>query len=285
LKTQSNGNKEEALKSDQQIAVLVPALIPLGFFAGGLVLYSVLCLVGRRPALTEKRERGNFFDFFIHYFVWVIGPIERFVVALRLTPNQVTLTALICCAAAAVSIGTGHMATAGWLYVCAGMLDVLDGRVARATNRASKAGAFLDSVTDRWGELLVFTGFAWFLRDSYWLLAVMLAATGSVMVSYARARAEGLGIDLTDGIMQRSERMTIVSIGTLITAWFNAAPDTRHYGVHVMGVALLLCGVGATGTAISRFVQGYRRLAALEQPHSEDAEVEKTPAPALSRAK
>jgi CDP-diacylglycerol--glycerol-3-phosphate 3-phosphatidyltransferase len=112
----------------------------------------------------------------------------------------------------------------------------------------------------------------------------MLAVTGSIMVSYARARAEGLGIELSDGIMQRSERMTIVSIGTLITAWFNAAPDTAHYGVHVMGVALLLTGVGATGTAISRFVLGYRKLAALERIDT-DAEVEKTPAPALSRAK
>ncbi len=263
---------------EEQIAVLLPALIPLSYFLVGLAMYSGLCLLGRRPARSENRERGNFFDFFIHYFVWVIGPIERFVVALRLTPNQVTFLALLCCAASAVSIGTGHMATAGWLYVAAGMLDVLDGRVARATNQASRAGAFVDSVTDRWGELLVFSGFAWFLRHSPWLLAVMLATTGSVMVSYARARAEGLGIELGDGIMQRSERMTIVSIGTLITAWFNAAPDTAHYGVHVMGVALLLTGVGATGTAITRFVMGYRRLAALEQDTVPEPEPEKAPA-------
>jgi phosphatidylglycerophosphate synthase len=270
----------------EQVAVLLPALVILAYFAGGLLLYAILCSLDRRPVRSEKRERGNFFDFFIHYFVWVIGPIERFVVALRLTPNQVTLAALFFCVGAAISIGTGHMATAGWLYVAAGMMDVLDGRVARATNQCSKAGAFLDSVTDRWCELLVFSGFAWFLRDSAWLLAVMLAATGSVMVSYARARGEGLGIKLDGGIMQRSERVTIVSIGTLITAWFNAAPDTAHYGVHVMGVALLLCGLGSTGTAISRFIQGYRMLAAMEHPRPLAAQ---KPAPrnqaALSRAK
>jgi len=227
-----------------------------------LAYYSFLCATGQRPPQTEDRERGNFFDFFIHYFVWVIGPIEVFVRALRLTPNQVTLTALAFCGGAAFSIGTGHMATAGWLYVAAGMCDVLDGRLARATNQQSRAGAFLDSVTDRWGELLVFGGFAWFLRDSAWLLAVMLAVSGSVMVSYSRARGEALGIALAGGIMQRTERMTIVSIGTLITAWFNAAPETVHYGFHVMGVALLLTGVGSVGTAVSRMIRGYRLLSA-----------------------
>ena len=252
-----------------RLIVLSPALVPLTYFLVGLLGYSFLTLTGRRPPITEKRERGNFFDFFIHYFVWVIGPIESRFVALRITPNQVTLTALACCAVAALAIGTGHMATAGWLYVTAGMLDVLDGRIARRMNMSSKAGAFLDSVTDRWGELLVFSGFAWFLRDTVWLMAVMMAASGSVMVSYARARGEALGIDLAEGIMQRSERMTLVSVGTLITAWFNADNSTAHFGIHVIGVALLLTGIGSTGTALSRWIKGYQALKALEAEPAE----------------
>ena len=252
-----------------RLIVLSPALVLLGYFLVALLAYSVLTLTGKRPPLTEKRERGNFFDFFIHYFVWVIGPIERWFVAMRITPNQVTLTALVCCAIAAIAIGTGHMATAGWLYVTAGMLDVLDGRIARRMNLSSKAGAFLDSVTDRWGELLVFSGFAWFLRDTVWLMAVMMAAAGSVMVSYARARGESLGIDLAEGIMQRSERMTLVSIGTLITAWFNADNSTAHFGIHVIGVALLLTGIGSTATALSRWIKGYQALKALESEPEE----------------
>src|SRR4029077_18703874 len=107
-------------------------------------------------------------------------------------------------------------------------LDVLDGRLARAMNRQSRAGAFLDSVTDRWGELFVFTGFAWFLRGSVWLLAVMLAVIGSVMVSYTRARGESLGIVLDGGNMQRAERIALVSLGTLVTAYFHSTLSTRY---------------------------------------------------------
>jgi phosphatidylglycerophosphate synthase len=111
----------------------------------------------------------------------------------------------------------------------------------------------------------VFTGFAWFLHDSPWLFAVMLAVTGSLMVSYTRARGEALGISLDGGNMQRAERIALVSIGTLITAWFNAARDTQEYGIHVIGVALLIVGVGSTATAVSRWVQGYRMLREKEE--------------------
>jgi phosphatidylglycerophosphate synthase len=158
---------------------------------------------------------------------------------------------------------------AGWLYVAAGVLDVLDGRLARATNQQSKAGAFLDSVTDRWGELLVFAGCAWFLRDMVWLLAALAAMIGSVMVSYTRARGEGLGIRLSGGVMQRCGRMILVATGTLIAAWFHPAVDLGRNGSAVMGTALLLCGVGSIGTAISRWVRGYRLLRAGEHLYHE----------------
>jgi CDP-diacylglycerol--glycerol-3-phosphate 3-phosphatidyltransferase len=93
----------------------------------------------------------------------------------------------------------------------------------------------------------------------------MLAAGGSLMVSYTRARGEALGIALDGGAMQRAERIALVSIGTLITAWFNAARDTQEYGIHVIGVALLIVGVGSSWTAISRWVQGYRMLRDAEE--------------------
>jgi phosphatidylglycerophosphate synthase len=252
-----------------RLIILAPALIPAAYVLAGMVLYLVLCSVGRRPPRTFDRERGNFFDFFIHYFIWLLGPIERGLLAARLTPNTLTLGALLACAGAGFAIATGHMATAGWLYVAAGGLDILDGRLARATGKQSEAGAFLDSVTDRWGELLVFSGFAWFLRDSYWLLAVMLAIAGSMMVSYTRARGESLGIDLAGGLMQRSERVTLVSIGTLITAWFDAGRDTQAYGAHVIGTVLLLTGLGSAGTAIARWVRGVRLLREREADQAE----------------
>ena len=92
------------------------------------------------------------------------------------------------------------------------------------------AGALFDSVSDRWGELFVFAGYVWFLHDSPWLLAVMAAIGGSMMVSYTRARAEGLGVELAGGVMQRAERIVLVAGGTLIAAWYGGDLDTLRPG-------------------------------------------------------
>lgn len=265
----------------ERVFILAPALVPVAYFLGAFALFCALCLIGRRPANNETRKHSRFFYFFIDYFLWMLRPLERALLALRLTPNQLTLASLGACASAGLAIGTGHMATAGWLYIFAGALDILDGRLARATGVQSRAGGFLDSVTDRWGELFVFTGFAWFLHQSLWLLAVMLAASGSLMVSYTRARGESLGIKLDGGNMQRAERIALVSIGTLITAWFDAARETQEYGPHVIGVCLLIVGAGSAVTAVNRWVQGYRMLAERdreehgegEEPKQRDAEL------------
>ena len=267
----------------ERIVILAPALLPVAYFLIALAIYSGLCLIGRRPVTGESRKHSTFFYFFIDYFIWMLRPIERAVLKNpRLTPNHLTFTSLAACASAGLAIGLNHMATAGWLYILAGALDILDGRVARATNRQSKAGAFLDSVTDRWGELFVFSGFAWFLHGSPWLMAVMLAITGSLMVSYTRARGEALGVSLDGGNMQRAERIALVSIGTLITAWFNAARDTEEYGIHVIGVSMLIVGVGSVATAISRWVEGYRILREREEGRSSTPETPTRAAPASS---
>ena len=247
----------------ERLAVLAPALIPVAYFLGGGVIFLAICAIGKRPRVDRAR-RGNAFDFLIDYFIWLIQPIEKGVRALKLTPNHLTLLALLCCAGAGLAIATRHLATAGWLYIAAGGLDVLDGRLARASGMSSKSGALLDSVTDRWGELFVFSGFAWFLRDSAWLLAVLLAIGGSMMVSYTRARGESLGVKLDGGIMQRAERITVVAIGTLVTAWFDAVKETAEYGIPVIGVALVITGVLASSTAIGRWARGYRLLAEMD---------------------
>jgi len=257
----------------ERLVILAPALIPVAYFLCAFFIYCALSAIGRRPVSGESRKHSTFFYFFIDYFIWMLRPIERALVKNpRLTPNHLTFTALAASASAGLAIATNHMATAGWLYILAGALDVLDGRLARATGQQSRAGAFLDSVADRWCELFVFTGFAWFLRDSGWLLAVMLAVTGSVMVSYTRARGESLEVKLDGGNMQRAERIALVAIGTLITAWFNAARDTQEYGIHVIGVAMLIVGVGSAGTAISRWVQGYRLLREREDAGAAEGE-------------
>ncbi len=251
----------------ERLAILAPALVPAAYMIVMFAVYVVRTAAGRPPAVggaESKRASALFGRFLTTYFLWLLQPILQVGVRLRLSPNTFTLASLAFCLGAAVAIATHHLATGAWLYVFAGALDILDGRLARATGKPTRAGAFLDSVGDRWGELLVLSGFVWYLRDSAWLGAAVLAIAGSMMVSYTRARGEGVGLTLDGGTMQRAERVAIVAMGALVTAWFEAGPATAEYGLHVIGAALLITGVGATMTALGRWYSGYRRLVEMD---------------------
>ncbi|MBL9012822.1 MAG: CDP-alcohol phosphatidyltransferase family protein [Myxococcales bacterium] len=193
--------------------------------------------------------------------VWLLRPVERALTAARVTPTQVTVLSLVLCVLAAIAIGSEYLATGAWLFIAGGMLDILDGRLARATSQESPAGALFDSIADRWSELAIFTGLAWYLRDGgVWLLAAILACGGSFMVSYTRARSEAVGLELRGGAMQRAERIVLISVGALVAAWFAADDGTAVHAHDVLGLALAVCGVLSCVTAIGRWSAAHRAL-------------------------
>ncbi|MDQ3340976.1 MAG: CDP-alcohol phosphatidyltransferase family protein [Myxococcota bacterium] len=220
-----------------------------------LVVYAALCTFGRAPRLENVKHNQLLGPFMAGYVVWLVGPIERALVG-RVSPNLVTAVSLVCCAATGVVAAMGHLGMAVWLYAFGGILDILDGRLARLSGQQTKAGALFDSVSDRWAELFVFAGYAWYLRETPWLAAVLAAMGGSFMVSYTRARAESLGIELHGGMMQRAERILMITLGSLVAAWFSGA------AVEIIGVVMTLCAVSCTSTAITRLASAYRTLAA-----------------------
>jgi len=224
------------------------------------IVYCGLCAAGRPPAIEHVKHNLVFGPFLARFLVWLIGPLERLLIG-RVSPNVVTASSLLLCGITGAAVALGHLPGAVWLYAFAGILDVLDGRLARLANQQTPAGALFDSVSDRWGELFVFAGYVWFLHDSPWLLAVMSAVGGSMMVSYTRARAEGLGIGLAGGVMQRAERIVLVAGGTLIAAWYGGDLDTAALAEPIIGVTMLICGVGSAGTAVHRWIVAYRELA------------------------
>jgi phosphatidylglycerophosphate synthase len=222
-------------------------------------VYCVLCATGRSPEVGHVKHNQVFGPFFARFLVWMISPLERLLLG-RVSPNVITLASLVLCGITGAAVAHGHLPGAVWLYVFAGILDVLDGRIARLSNQQTPSGALLDSVSDRWGELFVFAGYLWFLQDSPWVVAVMAAIGGSMMVSYTRARAEGLGVALSGGVMQRAERIAVVAAGSLVAAWCGGDADTAGLVAPVLGVTMAVCGVAATATAISRWVIAYRAL-------------------------
>jgi phosphatidylglycerophosphate synthase len=239
--------------------LLAPALLLLATVCLAFIVYCARCAAGRPPVIEAVKHNQLFGPFFARFLVWMIGPLERLLIG-RVSPNAVTATALLLCGITGAAVALGHLPGAVWLYVFAGILDVLDGRMARLTRQQSAAGALFDSVSDRWGELFVFAGYVWFLHDSTWLLAVMAAIGGSMMVSYTRARAEGLGVVLTGGVMQRAERIVLVAGGTMIAAWYGSDLETASLVDPISGVTMAICGAASAGTAVHRWMLAYREL-------------------------
>jgi CDP-diacylglycerol--glycerol-3-phosphate 3-phosphatidyltransferase len=152
---------------------------------------------------------------------WIIDPIVRLLVALRLTPNILTFAGLVGSAIAGVLVANDVLLGGGILLLLSGALDLFDGALARATGRAGPIGALLDSTVDRFSEAIVLFGVLFYElergnREESAL--VFVAVVGSLLVSYVRSRAGELGVQLTEGLLTRPERIILLAVG-LITGW------------------------------------------------------------------
>lgn len=149
----------------------------------------------------------------------ILEPSTQYLVEKRFTPDLLTMIGFIFNVGAAVLFGFGLYLWAGLTVLIAGIFDLLDGQVARKGKTESKFGALLDSTVDRYSEIFVWFGIAIsFIRaDDLWTSsAVFFALAGSLMVSYVRARVEGLGAECKVGFMQRPERIIAIGVGGLI---------------------------------------------------------------------
>lgn len=146
------------------------------------------------------------------------APFARLLAHMHVTPNQVSLAGLVLNAIAAGFIVQGQLVWGGWIYLIAGCMDLMDGTLARTTGKASRFGAFFDSTIDRVSEGVVFTAITYrFAMDGEGLYAAVtvFALLGSLLVSYVRARAEGLGGECKVGLLTRAERVVLLVAGLL----------------------------------------------------------------------
>jgi CDP-diacylglycerol--glycerol-3-phosphate 3-phosphatidyltransferase len=172
--------------------------------------------------VTQSSEKKPFIlaDFLRVRFKKIIDGIAAFLNRLGLMPNTITLLGLAGNFGAAVLLAFGHFLPAGLLVLFSGALDGLDGSMARLRKLPVEFGAFTDSVTDRYSELALFGGlFYYYLRQDDWQTAVgvYLAVSGSVLVSYIRARAGAVGMDTKVGIASRFERYLILVVSLLFS--------------------------------------------------------------------
>ncbi len=221
----------------------------------------------------------------------VINPMVRMLIRMGLTPNMVTIIGLVLNIGVAVIFivggeegNRGDLSYVGWagaLILFAGLFDMLDGQVARLGNMSSTFGALFDSVLDRYSELIMFLGILYYLVAHHYFISsiiTFIALIGSMMVSYTRARAEGLGIESKGGLMQRPERVILVAVSAI------AASITNHYlgsgyKLYVHGISfhvfepmsvftipLTLLAVMTNITAINRLLDAKKALDRKDNP-------------------
>ena len=184
---------------------------------------------------------------------YVETPVALLMGRMGLTPNLVTIIGLLIAGVAAYLIGVGLWWAGGLVALFAGIFDMFDGALARNTGRASDFGALLDSTIDRVSEAVVLLGvLAYYLAsDNDWgAMLVYAALVGSIMVSYMRARSEGLGIECKVGVMQRPERVALTGLGLIVAHWIPV----------VMLIVLGVIAALTTVTAIHRLVHTWRML-------------------------
>ncbi len=211
---------------------------------------------GQRDADAEAKRAqflGGLGDFLLHWFLWLIAPLTRLALRLGLTPLVFNYLGLVAGVLAGALMAWGALELGAVALLLSGICDILDGRIARTTAQVSARGAFIDSVFDRYTETCVFLGLLIYLRHTTWgaFAAAAALATG-LLVSYARARGESLGVRCTAGFMQRGERLALVCAAGLLDPslmpWLGLPAGTG------VASALVLIAGASLVTAIHRTV-------------------------------
>ncbi len=220
-------------------AVLAAAFASMVIFAA---------LGGRRDEDSDRKGSqflGVAGGFLVHWFMWTLGPLERAALASGLSPDALNFAGLVSGAVSGFLIATGRLEAAGWTIALGGACDILDGRIARTRHLVSDYGKFMDSTLDRFVEVFVFLGFVSYLQATpFGAFTAAAAICGSLLVSYARARGETVGVAGPTGLMQRAERLVLTALACVLDG-----PAAHHLGWPAGSVVLWTLAVIAAGTA------------------------------------
>lgn len=235
--------------------IALNSFIILNAFYFGIFLYP-------KRALSEEtvRRPRSFISnaFFREFWYYLMGPLKRRFIVWDISPNTLTWWGFIFSAFAGFMFAFKEFGIGGWFVILAATCDVYDGMLARARNISLKSGAFLDSMLDRVGESFFFFGLAWCFRDNaFWFATLFLTFTSSQVVSYARARAEGLGFGGTRGIFQRAERLIVMSVGMGLVNYLEAFNLEYMWLVYATIVILAL---GSFQTALARSIEIFKEI-------------------------
>jgi CDP-diacylglycerol--glycerol-3-phosphate 3-phosphatidyltransferase len=198
----------------------------------------------------------------VGYFYWLTKPVCRLAIRSGKSASFFTALGLVGSLLTAVAIGRGHFSLGAALLIATGALDVMDGEVARAQKLSSARGAFFDSTIDRVSDGLMFGGCVVYYAGTPIMYAALVALIMSFVISYARSRAEALGLTGAEGLMQRADRITMLSMALAFSPFIGHRVEgfVRHPLYAITAGALVIMAVLNTGTAIARIIWTMKQL-------------------------
>lgn len=225
------------------LSTLVAAGAVILFLLTAVSGYAVrTLLVGRKQEAKIERLGGTvlFGSWLMEAVYWAIRMPGRLMARAGIRPDTLTWTSLAVTLVSAPIAASGHLSTAGLVFLIGAAFDAFDGMVARETGKSTRSGAMLDSVIDRVADAAPLAGLVVFYRFSVWqMLIPLVGIVGGQLVSYVRAKAEAAGLDLPSGLMRRHERVTYISAALIIAPTLSPFLGKPFGAVHPATLTLL----------------------------------------------
>jgi CDP-diacylglycerol--glycerol-3-phosphate 3-phosphatidyltransferase len=263
---------------------LIYALILLAVALGVALLYGLRVLIQGKAQFDRVDKQGSsalLGKGAMEGAYWSLQPVAKFLIFLKVTPNQISWMSLGFAVATGLCLAVGHFGFGAVFATVSAFLDTLDGMVARLTGVSSDAGEVLDATVDRYAEFLFLGGLAFYYREIPGLLVLTLfALIGSFMVSYSSAKAEAMNVSPPKGSMRRPERAVYLTLGALFSPiTIPMFEQFRPYGIaigHPMVAALGLVAVLSNVSAVERMWAIARaiRVREAEQVRAQSVSVE-----------
>lgn len=227
------------------------SLLPLIIIMEIIVtLFSYFAITWKKRKISKEslaRLHESFIGIFLlEFWSWITRPLLNFFKLVGITPNGITLLSILLSFITGVFYSFGYIASGGWLLVFGSSMDMLDGALARETGRVTKAGAYLDSCGDRYSDSFYFIGIGvFFLSKNYSsatgsftltaadfiaVIVIMTILLGAAAMSYVKARGDVAGASTKRGLMQRPERVLMLSLLTVLDPFFRVI--LVRYGQH-----------------------------------------------------
>lgn len=242
-----------------------PLLAVNGFVVFMALVFWVLSR--NRPKTDEIEERHSSLilnKWVREFWFWLTHPIFWFFVKFKISPNAISIGGSFGALFSGIAFALGYIGWGGWIMVLGASLDLFDGRVARALNRETLAGSYIDSCMDRISEGLTLIGIAYLYKDNFGFWIVMVVFLASQLTSYTKCKGETMGIEYAGGMMQRPERIAYLGAGAIImpmVAYALYPWIQKHYSWSysyfeqlIYLIPLVFVGVFATFASVDRIV-------------------------------